>query len=624
MISKVYTDKQNRFASLFSRTKHPQMIMVSIFLYLVLQLLKNLVGPNQIYGVIFLVLMTFFSLPKETSRKISGGILFSIFFSCLVIVWGWFGPLSSQLVNIFFDIVSCFALSYVLGIWLKPQEFSIHRFIGINILKSSLLTLTFILIPIRSILKVLTWGYDNSAHIPAFFQVYSHNGFVFAGDISPENTFSNYLNGYPPLQSATWAAVLRLTSTGDLEPTNFLRLYFFFYIATIFLTLYMAIKIVTHSQSKLKYSRLALPFAIVIFFSAYSNVFWSGYPSFEWGVIHCLIWFSIYVNPNLSVNIKLITGILSSGLIFYSYQLLLPPVAILICFLIFRFLRKENLSQNSLKWVTSALLFSLTIGLPFLSISRNTPTFVLNTGGIEPIPFSLMTFLFVVLWVISSRIKVKQVSDAFQIIQVLFVYFAVLAAYSQLENGAISYYIQKVGYLLLLCLTICLLMLLANFKLASINRNPMISFLLALSMILTSSLPFLPKSFSSAFMGGTVQIAQTLILESKGQYRNRGAECVLNSLEYSDPDTSPFNIKVLLPSEVSSGDIESRWLNSIDMRLSDAVYELLIPIGMKSDSITHVLKTWSEKYPNYRLTIYADETANTETIKPGSITRVSC
>jgi hypothetical protein len=599
-------------------------MVIAISLYLTLQLFKNLVGPNQIYGVIFLVLITFFSLPKETSRNISGGILFSIFFSCLVIVWGWFGPLNSQLVNNLFEIASCFGLSYVMWIWLKPKEFSLRRFVGINVLKSSLLTLAFSMIPIRSILKVLTWGYDNSAHLPAFFQVYVHNGFVFAGDISSENTFSNYRNGYPPLQSATWAAVLRLTSVGDLEPSNFLKLYFFFYIATIFLTLYMAIKIVTHSQIKLNYSRLALPVAIVIFFSAYSNVFWSGYPSFEWGVIHCLIWFSIYLNDNVSANTKLVTGILSSGLIFYSYQLLLPPIGILICFSIFRFIRDKNLSRNSLRWVTPALLFSLTIGLPFLSISRNTPSFVLNTGGIEPIPFPLITILFVVLWVISSRIRVKQVSDAFQIIQVLFVYFAVLAAYSQLENGSISYYIQKVGYLLLLCLTIFLLMLLANLKLASRSLNPMISFLLAFSSILILSLPILPKAFSSAFMGGTVQIAQTLILESKGQYRNRGAECVLNSLKYSDPDASPFNIKVLLPSEVISGDIESRWLNSIDMRLSDAVYELLIPIGMKSDSITSVLKIWSEKYPNYRLKIYADETANTEAFKPGSFTRVSC
>ena len=222
------------------------------------------------------------------------------------------------------------------------------------------------------------------------------------------------------------------------------------------------------------------------------------------------------------------------------------------------------------------------------------------------------------------KIKTKQISDGVKILQVLFVYFAVLAMYSHLNNGAVSYYIQKVGYLLFLFSIVFLFVLLINFDFTSKDRNPTLMFSLALSLMLVLTSPFLPKAFSSAFMGGTVQVAKTLLMESKGQYRNRGAECVLNSLEYSIPEKSPFYVKMLLPSEVSSGDIESRWLNSIDMRLSDAVYELLIPIGIKSESVSNIIDNWSVKYPGYKIFIYADETAKTEGLTESSIKRIAC
>jgi hypothetical protein len=624
MSSEVNVVKQNGLKRPLLKAFHLRFIAFATYLYISLLIFRNVLGQNQIYGVIFLVLLTFLSLPRKTSKNLSGGILFSLFFSCLIILWGWFGPLNPEAANFGLEIATCFALSYVMGIWLKPQKFSLTRFIGINSIKSVALTLLFAIIPIRSMLKILTWGYDNSAHLPAFFQVYSHNGFVFAGNISSENTFSNYLNGYPPLQSATWAALVKITSLGNLDASNFLRLYFFFYISTILLTLLLTLKIIRQTQSNSKYSRFVFFAAIFVFFSSYSNVFWSGYPSFEWGVIQCLIWFSIYLNPNVSLKTKLITGILCSGLVFYSYQLLFPPIAVLICFLFVSTFRAGDFSASYLRKVSLATIFALAIGLPFLRVARNTPTFVLNTGGIEPIPFLIILLLIVFLWLASFKLKTKQVSDGVKILQVLFAYFAALAIYSQLNNGAVSYYIQKVGYLLFLFCIVFLFILLVNFDFTSKNRNPTLLSSLALSLGLVLVSPFLPKAFSSAFMGGTVQVAQTLLMESKGQYRNRGAECVLNSLEYSTPERSPFNVKILLPSEVSSGDIESRWLNSVDMRLSDAVYELLIPIGMKFDSVSNIIDKWSVKYPDYKIIAYADETANTEGLTQIRINRVSC
>ena len=135
MSSTVHVVKQNGFKRLISKTFHLPFLALATCFYMILLIFRNLVGQNRIYGVIFLVLLTFFSLPRKTSKNLSGGILFSIFFSCLIITWGWIGPLNPKVANFGLEIATCFALSYVMGIWLKPQKLSLTRFIGINYLK---------------------------------------------------------------------------------------------------------------------------------------------------------------------------------------------------------------------------------------------------------------------------------------------------------------------------------------------------------------------------------------------------------------------------------------------------------------------------------------------------------
>ena len=98
------------------------------------------------------------------------------------------------------------------------------------------LTIVIFLQSDHGLISPLLWGYDNSAHIPALSQVYRHGGFIYSGQLPQDFTFSNYVNGYPPLQQGTWSFLMSIANIQMSGGYEVLRYFSFFFFGTGLLT----------------------------------------------------------------------------------------------------------------------------------------------------------------------------------------------------------------------------------------------------------------------------------------------------------------------------------------------------------------------------------------------------
>jgi hypothetical protein len=367
----------------------------------------------------------------------------------------------------------------------------------------------------------------------------------------------------------------------------------------------------------------------IVTFSAYSNVFWSGYPSFQWGVIHFLIALLIIAKKEDSGATQMSFYFAACVLTFYSYQLIAVPLFVSLFYFFIKLKKIEIIQLFSRPLNLYMNVATLVLLISFIEKTINVRTIVLNTGGIETISLSLL--ICGVIFLHLGILGVDQMLSSFKnLIVVLYCSIACsvgLSLYAIRSTGSPTYYTQKFNYLLLLLLMILSLIIIFWPSRRKTTIKKKLHNFSSLFLVLCVWVTFSNRAFSTAFMGGSLQVLQTSIMEHRGLYMNRGANCLITYFsEFYIRDRNPRHARIFLPSQKISGDIESRWLNALDLRLNEPLYELFIPLGQAKEGIerVRVIEDWQAKHPNYSIEFYSDNSIDESLNSKFKSTRINC
>ena len=456
----------------------------------------------------------------------------------------------------------------------------------------------------------LLLGYDNSAHIPGLSQVYRHSGFLYSGNLPELFTFSNYRNGYPPLQSGTWAFVMSIVHvriSGGYEVLNFFG-FFFFGTALLIISLITRQWIMGLSRWFTGGFRttLAVLVGLLIAFSQASYIFWLGYPPFLWacGIIIAIIGL-ITETENKSHRVFL--ALLGLTLVNYSYPLL-SPVLVLVSVsellkmsktdFIYCWVRRKVISMIGL--LTGALNVAVVLK------SLNVRHFVMDTGGIQPI--AIRNLLPILAIVISMSIVYRYSRTSLPVFVIAFLSscanFAVLGILSQRDQGSVTYYPQKAGYLVLILGFACMGSMLGGSSRFIKPRHNQIFHVIATAAIF-ATLWFSVTATSDPNYAKYGFPSTTVIWDQLKHNRpNPNRDCLIHAMDITSDLNSNSNKQTIL---FLQDDLNTRWINGVRGRLTSATYSLSIPLGQGNQTLQEILKSWFIQYPQARLLILAPE-----------------
>ena len=526
--------------------------------------------------------------------------------STLALFWGWAGPNLGLVAR---PLATLLFLSWAIYCYAGRPENSPLRIS----LSSCLVLTTSVLITIASYNQIVTpllWGYDNSAHVPALSQVYRHHGFLYSGDLPARFSFSNYINGYPPLTTSTWAflmSVANIRLKGGYEITKF---YSFFYFGSGFLLVFLIAKNWTlkfsTSAKKIGSGLLVALVVFLISFSQISFVFWAGFPPFIWAC--CLILaFLILIGKQSNPLHRVALSALGLTLVNYSYPLLSPTLLTALLFEIAK-LNKFDWSNIWGRKRSIVPLIGLAAGLNLAVVlkSLNVVSYIDDVGGIQPIVYLnlLAISCVILLGLVIFKLSVRELP-----IQIVgFVgsgaSFVILAVFSKQSQGLISYYPQKVGYLTLMLGFASLGSILGASRRLLINQWQTIQ-----------RFSFLFLSLTAIWFSW-----QNATNPKYAKFGFTSSSSVLNRVQnpMDDPYTSCFQDAMKLTEDLNSNadpttivllrdDLRTRWINGVRGRLTDETYSISIPMGSSSLSDQSIIIDWLQMYPNSRILIMSSK-----------------
>ena len=527
-----------------------------------------------------------------------------VVFSTMTLIWGWIGPH----IGVFSDPLA-FVVFFVWGVHcLNSNEQPLRRRWSVLSISPLALSLVVYLQNSNNLISPLLFGYDNSAHVPALSQVYRHSGFLYSGTFPELFTFSNYVKGYPPLQSATWAFFMSVGNvhiSGGYEILGYFALFFFGtgLITISLVTNFWATGLSHYLRRNYRILSVVL-IGLLIAFSQASYVFWMGFPSFLWACCVTLAITQLVGNARIESH-RIFILILGITLVNYSYPLLSPTLILVLAYELFK------VTKVDLKYCWAQRKFISTIGtvIAVLNIavvykSLNVRHYLDDEGGIQPLEMRnlLPIVVLVLLMVIVSWTSLKSIP----IVSVAFfssaITFGVLAFQSQIGRGTVSYYPQKAGYLALILGFASMGGMLSEpirfskTKQVSSTRLLAISasvFLLWFSVSATSD-PKLNVGFTSTKMVWD---------EWRQNLPNPGRACFHSAMQLTADLDSNSNMQTILYHD----DLSTRWINGVRGRLTDATYSLSIPFGQGAQTLPEILENWFVLYPEARLLILAAE-----------------
>lgn len=529
-----------------------------------------------------------------------------VMFSTMALLWGWIGPYLGV-----FARPTAFLMFLGWGIYCLRTPINATQRVG-SMLGIAVLALS-IIIHIQDshhMATLLLWGYDNSAHIPGLSQVYRHAGFLYSGNLPDlfyfNFTFSNYLNGYPPLQTGTWAFIMSIADVRINGGYEILNYFGFFLFAT---AIYIVFEIASYWISGLarwvsgiyKIATYIL-IALLIAFSQISYMFWMGFPPF---LFACAIIIAVVkLGNNLgNQNDRLLLGLLGSTLVNYSYPVL-SPVFVLVLLYELSKMTKVDYSNIWIKKRTNSafVIVACILNVPVVLKTLNVRHYIDDAGGIQPIePHTLIPIVFVVT-VMSFAFKYSRQNKP-RIVVAFFasvLNFVVLALWSLRNLEYISYYPQKAGYLVLM---------LSFASMGSmIGESPRFS-----RPIYKRFVPLIVATVSIGLLGISVRATtssslagwpSTLVVWGQRDNHPSNWKCFQNAMDLTSDLNTNSNLQTILYLNDDSG---TRWINGVRGRLTEATYSLSIPVGQGKQTLPEILEGWFVLYPEARLLILAPE-----------------
>lgn len=543
---------------------------------------------------IIVIELTRLRYPKNTV------VLTLLILSAMTLLWGWAGPL-------FQPISHPLAALIILG-W-GTFCFSSRKIPEVKIFRSStliigVLTIVIFLQSDHGLISPLLWGYDNSAHIPALSQVYRHGGFIYSGQLPQDFTFSNYVNGYPPLQQGTWSFLMSIANVQMRGGYEVLRYFSFFFFGTGILTASLVaaewsqVNFLTKNVTINKIFVLVV--ALLVTFSQISYVFWMGFPPFLWTCCIILAIVKLITDEKIQ-SYRVMIGIFGLTLVNYSYPLLSPVLIFVLIFELIKMSKNDYLFVWTHKKIMSVLvLIASVLNVAVVMKSLNVRHYVDDEGGIQPIDVKNFFILIVVvtLLVIITRFTLRTMPLIVFTFYASLINFGALALISERSQGYISYYPQKAGYLALIIGMACLGKLLTFIpKTYGSSLMYFAAIFLAVGVLCFSVVraPISEFGFAST---------RTFLIEQFHQSEDPNRECFVHAMDITaDLNLNTDNRTILFQQH----DLNTRWINGIRGRLIDATYSLAIPVGQAKQTLPEILEWWTVQFPNVRILILAAE-----------------
>lgn|GEM_PF-2505719 len=576
------------------------LLMALVSIPLLCQLLPSLGIIFVGLVVILIIEVTRLRYPRNTVEKAL------LVFSAMTIIWGWIGPhiqplsrpLSALLILIWG--AHCFSATPI-------QKYKIQQ-------PSTLIILVIAVVVFfqdsYNLISPLLWGYDNSAHVPALSQVYRHGGFIYSGELPLDFTFSNYVNGYPPLQQSAWAFIMSIANVQMKGGYEILRYFSFFFFGTGLLAIaliannWISINLFKGKWIVSRFSVLIV--AVLVAFSQVSYVFWMGFPPFLWASCIVLALVRI-VSDEQNQSFRLLLTIVGLTLVNYSYPLLSPVLILLILFEISRMSKVDFVFCWSKRHLGLAII--LLIGVLNIAVvlkSLVVSQYLDDDGGIQPIELrNLMGILALVLLMFTIN-KYSFKSQPLIIIAFLgsILNFGILALLSQNDRGYVSYYPAKAGYLSFILGFACVGRMLNEspkfISSATVKLVQLTTTIFSFSVIWFS----VSATFNSKIDQYGFYSTKRVWDELKYNQPNPGRDCFLNAMEITSDLNSNTDVRTIL---YLNDDLNTRWINGVRGRLTDATYSISIPIGQGEKALPEILGSWFIQYPNARLLILAPE-----------------
>ena len=524
-----------------------------------------------------------------------------IMFSTIALLWGWLGPYIGA-----FARPAAMLMFFVWGAYcLNTSALAVKR-IGLTS-AGVVLFLSFVITILNShhIIGYLLWGYDNSAHVPALSQVYRHSGFLYSGNIPELFTFSNYVNGYPPLQSGTWALIMSIANIqvpGGYEILNF---YGFFYFGTGLLIIALIAQHwlpgLSHSFTGFSRRFIFLLICLLIAFSQASYMLWLGFPSFLWT---CCIIIAIteLVSRTENRSHRVLICLLGMTLVNYSYPLLSPVLILVLISEVIQMTRSDvGYFWKRKRSILVFGFFTWVLNFTVVLKSLNVRHYLDDVGGIQPI--ALRNLIFIVMIVAITCLIYRHSLKSLPVISIAFfssiINFGVLALLSQRDLGSVSYYPQKAGYLaLILGFASMGSMLTGSLRFADLKSRGFVHL-----FVLSSSIAVLWFSVSATSDPNLAKYgfaSTSVVLEQlKHGPSNPNRECLVQAMDATIDLNFNSNAQTILFSD----DLNTRWINGVRGRLTDATYSISIPFGQGTQTLPEILKGWFAQYPNSQLLI---------------------
>jgi hypothetical protein len=527
-------------------------------------------------------------------------------FSTLTLVWGWIGPNIS-----FLSRPLALAMFFAWGVYcLNSNQNTLRRHWSIPSIATLVLSVVIYLQDSHHMVAPLLMGYDNSAHVPALSQVYRHSGFLYSGSLPELFTFGNYVRGYPPLQSATSAFIMSIGNVKISGGYEILNYFGFFYFGLALLIVSLVTKYWINGSSRLLNSQYRIvgwiAIGLLVMFSQASYIFWLGFPPF---LFACGITVAIVkiTNGLKEQSHRVLVGVLGITLVNYSYPLLSPVLVLILLFELMK-LTKEDLNYlwSHRKYVAPFILMTVVLNIAVVLKSLNVRHYFNDGGGIQPIEMRnlLPIFVLVVLVLFFSWESFKSLPVVVIAFIASCVNFGILAVFSQLDQGSISYYPQKAGYLALILGFAAL----GN----SFDKIPRFqkpfntkTFNLLTVLLSVGTLWFSVETTSNPTYAKYGFVSTSTVWDQvKNKTPNPGRSCFLRAMDITADLNSNSDYRTIL---YLQDDLGTRWINGIRGRLTDATYSISIPVGQGTQTLPEVLHGWFNQYPLARLLILAPE-----------------
>ena len=541
-----------------------------------------------------LVLIFFLTKARYPNDTASTALLVT---SSMAIVWGWLGPNISP----YGSLIPAFFV-FIWGVYCLSGSTQVKfKTIG---LASAVLPLSVVssTLGISSLLSPLMRGYDNSAHIPALSQFFRHEGFLYTGVLAPDFSFSNYVNGYPPLQQSTWAFIMTLSNAELPGGYEIIRFFFFFFVGTGMLTVslvarnWQSLKVL-QGKRMLQLTITAL-IALMLVFSSANFILWQGFPPFVWT---CCIFLAVLNLISVETNQLKRIGLAFLGvtLVNYSYPLLSPAIFLVLIFEIFKLSRSDYRLIYSRRWILfGSSLVGAMLNYPVVIKTLRVKNYLNDDGGIQPVDLIVLCALFgtvlIAMWIFNPSFK--RLSIHFVGFLASLFNFGLFAIISKFESGYISYYPAKAGYLALILGFTSLGALQSNHWIKPGKQGRVIQYFVLVISVMVCVLS-VSRTLSNRYEPASTHV---IIADSLRGKSNPMTTCMISAMELTaDLNSNSSNKQILFMQD----DLSTRWINAARGRLIDATYSLSIFVGQGQQTLPEILKWWTVQFPNVDLVI---------------------